>query len=142
MGVIERVLQPTEWISSVVVARKPNGDTLLCLDPRPLNKALKRCHHPFISIEDILSSLGKAKIFSKVDCSNIYWQVPLDEESSLLTTFHTPFGRYKWKRMPFGISPAGEIFRQRVDHAIESLDRVFTIADEILIVGNGNSTGY
>ena len=53
---------------------------------------LKRCHHSIKSIKDILPSLGKAKIFSKVNCSNGYWQVPLDEESSLLTTFHTLFG--------------------------------------------------
>jgi len=135
------VLQPTEWISFVVVARKLNGDIRLYLDPRPLNKDLRRCHHSIKSIKDILPSLGKAKIFSKVNCSNGYWQVPLDEESSLLTTFHTPFGRYKWKHMPFGISPAGEIFQQRLNQAIEGLDGVFTIADDILIVGNGNLTG-
>ncbi len=97
-GIIERVYQPTQWISSVVVAKKSNGDICLCLDPRPLNKALKRCHHPMQTIENILPELGKAKVFSKLDCLNGYWQVPLDEESSLLTTFGTPFGRYKWKR--------------------------------------------
>lgn len=86
-------------------------------------------------------ALGKAKIFSKVNCSNGYWKVPLDEESSLLTTFHTPFRRYKWKHTPFGILPAGEIFQQRLDQAIEGLDGVFTIVDDILIVGNGNLTG-
>jgi hypothetical protein len=97
-GIIERVYQPTQWISSVVVAKKSNGDICLCLDPRPLNKALKRCHHPMQTIVTILPELGKAKVFSKLDCLNGYWQVPLDEESSLLTTFGTPFGRYKWKR--------------------------------------------
>ena len=86
-GIIERVYQPTEWISSIVVAKKSNGNIRLCLDPRPLNKALKRCHHPMQTIEGILPELGKAKVFSKLDCLNGYWQVPLDEESFLLTTF-------------------------------------------------------
>ena len=56
-------------------------------------------------IEDILPELSKAKIFTKVDCKDGYWQIKLTEESSFLTTFATPFGRYKWNRMPFGTSP-------------------------------------
>ncbi|CAB3997530.1 RNA-directed DNA polymerase from transposon BS, partial [Paramuricea clavata] len=105
LEVIERVDYPTDWVSAIVVAPKPNGKIRLCLDPRPLNKALKRCHHPIPTIDDVLPELSNAKVFTKVDCSNGYWQVELDEESSLLTTFNTPFGRFKWQRMPFGISP-------------------------------------
>jgi hypothetical protein len=138
-GIFERVYQPTEWINSIVVAKKSNGSIRLCLDPRPLNKALKRCHHPMQTIEDILPELGKAKVFSKLDCLNGYWQVPLDEESSLLTTFGTPFGRYKWKRLPFGISPADEIFQSRLDQAIDDLEGVKTVADDILVIGNSDS---
>ena len=135
--VIERVNGPTEWVSALVVVAKPNGKIRLCLDPRPLNKALKRCHHPIPTIDDVLPELSNAKVFTKVDCSNGYWQVKLDDESSLLTTFNTPFGRFKWKRMPFGISPAGEIFQQRLDQTIEDLEGVRTVADDILITGNG-----
>ena len=91
------------------------------------------------TIEDILPELGKANVFSKLDCLNGYWQVPLDEESSLLTTFGTPFGRYKWKRLPFGISPAGEIFQSRLDQAIDNLEGVKTVTDDILVIGNGDS---
>ena len=65
------------------------------------------------------------------------WQVPLDHESTLLTTFNTPFGRYKWNRMPFGISPIGECFQRRLDQAIEGLTGVWTVADDILAIGNG-----
>ena len=78
-------------------------------------------------------------MFSKLDCKNGYWQVPLDHDSSVLTTFNTPFGRYKWNRMPFGISPAGEIFQRRLDQAIEGLAGVRTVADYLHIVGNGES---
>ncbi len=138
-GIIERVYQPTEWISSVVLAKKSNGGIRLCLDPRPLNKALKKCHHPMQTIEDILPELAKAKVFSKLDCLNGYWQVPLDEESSLLTTFGTPFGRYKWKRLPFGISPARQIFQSRLDQVIDDLGGVKTVGDDILVIGNSDS---
>ena len=65
-----------------------------------------------------------------------YWQIKLDHESSMLTTFNTPFGRFRWTKMPFGISPAGEIFKRRLDQAIEGLNGVKSVADDILIIGN------
>lgn len=138
---LEIVEAPTEWVSSIVVAPKPNGKIRLCLDPRPLNQALRRCHHPLPNIEDINPELADAKVFTKVDCKNGYRQVPFDEQSSLLTTFNTPWGRYKWKRMPFGISQAGERFQQRLYQAIAGLPGVRTIANDILITENGATIG-
>ena len=121
--------------------KKSNGKIRLCLDPQPLNRALKRCHYPILTIEEVLPDLANAKVFTKLDCKNGYWQVKLDEDSSTLTAFNTPFGRYKWTRMPFGISPAGEIFQRRLDQAIEGLDGVRTVADDLLIIGNGETVG-
>lgn len=83
---------------------------------------LKRCHFPMQVIKDILPELGKAKIFTKVDWKDGYWQIKLTEETSLLTTFATPFGRCKWNRTPLGVSSAGEIFQQRLHEAVEGLD--------------------
>ena len=90
-------------------------------------------------IEDILPELGKANIFTKVDCKDGYRQIKLTEESSLLMTFATPFGRYKWNRTPFGISPASEIFQLRLHEAVEGLDGVYAIADGILVAGTGDT---
>lgn len=81
-------------------------------------------------IEDILPELGNAKIFTKVDCKDGYWQVKLTEESSLLTTFATPFGR--WNRMPFGISPASEIFQLSLRATVEGPELQGAIADHDL----------
>ena len=92
----------------MVVVRKKNNDIRICLDPTNLNKAIKRPHYALTTIEDILPDLAKAKVFSVVDASNGFWQVELDKKSSLLTTFATPFGRYRWKRLPFGICSASE----------------------------------
>ena len=138
-GVIEKVERSTEWVNSMVITRKANGNLRLCLDPKPLNKALKRCHFPMPVTEDILLELGKAKIFTKLDCKDGYWQIKLTEESSLLTTFATPFGRYKWNRMPFGILPASEIFQLCLHEAVEGLDGVYAIADDILVAGTGDT---
>lgn len=81
-------------------------------------------------IEDILPELDNAKIFTKVDCKDDYWQVKLTEESSLLTTFATPIGR--WNRMPFAISPASEIFQLRLHTTVEGPELQSAIADHDL----------
>ena len=51
----------------------------------------------------------------------------------------TPFRRYRWRRMPFGVSPAPEIFQEKLDRLIESLDGVFAVFDDILVIGEGES---
>ena len=139
IGVIAKVSRPTEWVSALVVERKKNGKLRLCLDPRPLNKALKRSTYPIPVVDDLLPRLSKAKIFTVCDARNGYWQVKLNESSSLLTAMATPFGRYVWKRMPFGVSPAPEIFQEKLDQVIEGLEGVFAVFDDILIIGEGDT---
>ncbi|KAL5467268.1 hypothetical protein EMCRGX_G031471 [Ephydatia muelleri] len=84
----------------------------ICLDPRPLNKVILREHYQLPTLEDISTRLTGAKVFSKLDASHGYWQVPLDEESQLLITFNSLFGRYCYTRMPFGIKSVQEIFQK------------------------------
>ena len=106
------------------------GIQIVSRPPTP-KQGLKTVSPSDTNHDDVLPELSNAKVFTKVDFSNGYWQVKLDDDSSNLTTFNTPFGRFKWKRMPFGISPAGEIFQQRLDQAIDCLDGVQTVADDI-----------
>lgn len=63
----------------------------------------------------------------------------LDEESSRLTTFQTPWGCYRWHRMPFEITPALEIFQMKLDQDLENLKGVCKIADDTLITGQGDT---
>ena len=139
LGVIKAVDTPTDWVSSLVLVKKPSGKLWVCIDPQPLNKALKCSHYPIPVIDDILMDLSKAKVFSVCDVKNGFWHVGLDEESSYLTTFGTPFGWYRWLKMPFGISPAREYFQHCLDQATEGLPGVRTVADDILILGEGNT---
>jgi len=76
----------------MVVVRKP-GKLRLCIDPKDLNKVIKRPHYPLPTIEDIRPKLTNAKLFSILDAKNGFWQIQLDESSSYLTTFWPPFGR-------------------------------------------------
>ena len=86
---------------------------------------------------NIQTSLEKSWVFSKVDLKEGFLQVELDEESSKLTVFQTPWGRYRFHRMLFGITPAPEIFQMKLDQNLEGLKGVFKIADDILITGQG-----
>ena len=109
--VISPIQEPTDWISSMIAAKKPDGNIRLCIDPHYLNLALKRSHYPLPVIEEILPELSKAKVFNKVDLKEGFLQVELDEETSKLTVFQTLWGRYRFHRMPFGITQPRKFFR-------------------------------
>ncbi len=138
LDIIKPVSAPTPWVSSLLTIDKPNK-LRICMDPKDLNVAIKRSHYPLSTIEDVLPDLGRAKVFSTLDAKNGFWQVELDEESSHLCTFNTPFGRYRWLRMPFGITSAPEEFQRRQDQVIEGLRGVRGVADDILVYGEGST---
>ena len=119
----------------MLVVSKKNGKIRICLYPKDLNKAILRENYPMPNIEDIATRLHGAKVFSVLDAKNGFWHVKLDEESSHLTTFHTPFGRYRWWRMPFGISSAPEVFQRRTHELIEGLSGTKVVADDFVIAG-------
>ena len=136
-GILAPVTDPTRWVSQLVIREKKNGDLRICIDPRPLNKALKRPHYQLPVIDDVLPELNKARVFSKLDLASAFWQLKLDNESSLLTTFNSSFGRFRWIRLPFGTSVSSEIFQQRIHQALEELPGVICVADDILVYGKG-----
>ncbi|RXN17139.1 Transposon Ty3-G Gag-Pol poly [Labeo rohita] len=138
-GIIAQVEKSTDWISSMVVVKKPSGKLRICIDPRPLNKALRRQHFPLPTIDDVLPDLTKARVFTVCDVKDGFWHIRLLEESSYLTTFATPCGRYRWIRMPMGISPAPEVFQHRLTQALEGLPGIQIIADDILVCGEGDN---
>jgi hypothetical protein len=78
-------------------------------------------------------------VFSVLDARNGFWHVELDEDSSKLTCFNTPFGRYRWLRMPFGIKSAPEEYMRRQQQALEGLQGVKSIADDLLVYGVGET---
>ena len=137
--IIEPVTEPSPWISALMVAVKPNSKLRLCVDTRPLNKALKRQHYPTMTIDDVLPQLAKAKVYSTIDCASGFHHLRLDKRSSALTTFTTPFGRFRWKRMCFGISPAPEIWQAKMNEVFSGLRNVVCIADDVLCFGVGDT---
>ena len=139
LRIIEKVIEPTPWVSSPVIVQKPNGQIRVCLDLKKLNKVLRGSHYPTPTVEDILPELTRAKVFSTVDAKNDFWHVELDDDSSRLTTFNSPFGRFCWRHLPFGLCSTPEEFQRRLNHTLDALTGVLTIHDDILIFGEGST---
>ena len=136
-NILAPVSEATDLVSSMVTVVKPNK-LRICIDPKDLKRAIKRPHYPLPTVEEVATSLSKAKMFSVLDAKSGLWQVPLDEASSRLTTFNTLFGRYRWLRMPFGISSAPEEFQKRMNDTFRDLKGTAVIADDLLVYGEGD----
>ena len=117
-GIISKVVEPTPWCSNEVIRETPRK-VQICIDPsQTINKAILRPFYQIPTLNEQLHRLAHAKCFSLVDVHDGFLHIPLDEESSHMTTMHTSYGRYHWRRLPFGISSAPEEFQMRLISAL------------------------
>ena len=117
-----------------MTVKKPNRKLRVGLDPRNLNKAIKRQHYKLPPAEELFSEMTSACYFSKLDASNRYWQIKTDTESKFLT-FATPFGRFCFKHLPYSILSASEIFQANISEIIEGLEGARNSQDDIILWG-------
>ncbi|KAL5516836.1 hypothetical protein EMCRGX_G002260 [Ephydatia muelleri] len=135
LGVISKVDIPTPWCAGMVVAQKPNGAIRFCVDLKPLNESVLREVYPLPRVDEILAQLFGSRVFSKLDANSGFWQIPLALSSRLMTTFVTPFGRYHFNKLPFGISSAPELFQKRMSNILSGLKGTLCLIDDVLIFG-------
>ena len=135
MGVTSRVDEPTPWCSLMVVTPKPNGDVRICIDIIKLNENISREAHPLPSVDFTSGKLAEANIFSKIDCNSAFWQRKLSEDSRLLTTFITPFGRFCFNHLPYGILIGTEQFQKVMTDLLGDIDGVEVQTDDVLVHG-------
>ena len=135
LGVIKRVTEPTEWCAPIVVVPKENDKVRLCVDYTHLNQAVKRERHQLPTVESVLAQMAGAKVFSKLDANSGFHQIKLSEESKPLTTFITPFGRYCYNRLPFGINSGPEHFQMQIHQVLENQSGVACIMDDMVVYG-------
>ena len=138
-GIISKVTEPTPWCAGMVVVPKQGGAVRVCVDLKGLNENVLRETHPIPGVDDTLAQLTGATVFSKVDANSGFWQIPLSEDSRLLTTFITPHGRYCFNKLPFGISSAPELFQSRMNRILEGLEGNLCHMDDVLIYGTGQA---
>ena len=136
-GILHKVdiSEPIEWLHSFVCVKKSNGKIRLCLDPTHLHKWIIRPCHSAKLVDVILHRLNGAKFFTVVNSTSSFFNHKLDEESSKLTTFGTPFGRYRYLRMPMGASLSSDEYQYKVDGHLEHIENCVAIADDIIAFG-------
>ena len=132
----------TPWVYSTVVTRKPNDTIRLCLNSRDLNKAIRRTPYYVRNIDDVISKVSGASHFSILDARSGFRQVELDDESSKLCTFSTPWGKYRWKRLPFGRSCSGDMFQEKMDNVFGNLYGLSGIANDTFVYGKSEAEHY
>jgi hypothetical protein len=135
LGVIKKTNIPTDWVLPLVLVEKANGDIRVCVDPMTLNIYIKREHYHLPHKSEILSEMAGAKFFSKLDAAQGFYQIQLDEPSSQLCTVATPFGRYSFQRLPFGVSCAPEMFHAKVQQLFDKEQGVKVFVDDIVVWG-------
>ena len=122
--VFKKVTKPTDWLNSLVTVDKPNGSIRICLNPKDLNDVIKRQQYPNKTLDDILPDFTDAKIFSRFDARSGYWYIVLTEKYSFLTILQTPFGRYRFLQLLFGLKMAQDEFISKMDQCLEGLPGV------------------
>lgn len=135
-NLIKKSNDSTDWCHNMVIVRKPNGQLRIALDPKELNESIKRHFFQIPTLEELTSKLAGAKYFSVLDATQGFLQVKLDKESSKLCTFATPFGRYQFLRLPYGICSAPEVFQEKMFEIFGSVEGCCFYIDDLLIYGN------
>lgn len=135
-GIIAKTDDYSEWCHVLVLApKKDKFDFRLCIDPHDLNKCILDETFLIPTLEDLKTKLKGVKYFTVLDLKDGFWQIALDEESQKLCTFATPFGNYKFLRMPFGIKSGPKVFG-KMNHAnFGDILNVFAYMDDILVTG-------
>ncbi|GAB1597522.1 uncharacterized protein K02A2.6-like, partial [Argonauta hians] len=128
-----------EWAAPTVYVKKKSRDIRVCADfSTGLNEALEDYNYPLPSPEDIFTKLNGGKVFSKVDLSDAYLQVPVDDHCSNLLCTNTNRGLYKFKRLAFGVKVAPAIFQQIMDMMLQDLEFATAYLDDIIITSKNN----
>ena len=134
-GIVSKVDVPTPWCAGIVAVPKKSGTVRICVDLKRLNQSVMREIYPLPKVDETLAQLSGATVFTRLDANSGFWQIPLSTDSRLLTTFITPFGRYCFNKLPFGISSAPEHFQMRMSRILSGLAGVVCQMDDVLIFG-------
>ena len=128
--------EATDWCHNLVLVCKPNGNRHVCLDHRTINNALRFNVHNSRTFQDITSSIRHVAKVSKIDANSGFWTLPMDANSQLLTTFNTPWGRYCFTKMPFGLNQAQYFFQFYMDQNFRDINPTTNlITDDVMMHG-------
>ncbi|CAF3938147.1 unnamed protein product, partial [Rotaria sp. Silwood1] len=137
--ITEGVLEPitvSKWAAPIVVVPKPGGKVRICADfSTGVNQALDIDQYPLPKPNDLFVALNGGTLFSKIDFSEAYLQVELDDDSKELLVINTHKGLFRFNRLPFGIASAPSIFQKIMDQMLSGLEGTACYLDDIIVTG-------
>ena len=127
--------QPESWVSRMLFREKPDGTLRPCVDPRPLNKALDKAenHSDLPVVSQLIEEIANDAVFTCLDYKQGFWQAELDEISSKACAVATPFGTYRFKRLPYGLKSSPEIFHKKSAQFFGNIPHVRIYIDDVLL---------
>lgn len=132
----------SEYGSPIVPVPKKDGSIRICGDFRYVNSQLEIDRYPIPRVEDLFAEMQKGELFSKIDLSQAYMQLRLDEYSQKICTISTHRGLFSYKRLPYGIASAVGIFERIIEQTLLGLRGVKCFLDDIIISGPDDETHY
>ena len=135
LGILEKV-DISEWAAPIVPVMKPSGEIRLCGDYKvSINPHLEINQYPLPHPELLFAALNGGVQFTKLDLSEAYLQIPLEEQSKKYLVINTHKGLYRFTRLPYGVAAAPSIFQQIMDQILPKLPGVVCYLDDILVTG-------
>ena len=123
----------SSWSAPIIVVPKGDGGKHLVIDYRALNKVTRKFTWPMPKVEDIFSKLNGATYFTTLDLHAGYHHIPLDKSSIPKTAFNSPFGKYEYIKVPFGLAQAPAYFQELMTGILKDFPFAIAYLDDIII---------
>ena len=134
-GIIERI-DASPWVSPIVVTqRRGGGKPRMCVDLREPNKSMVCDCYPLPHMDELLTNLRGATMFSTIDLASAYHQMLLHPDSRDITAFITHEGLFRFCRVPFGLASAPSAFQKMMSTILSGLPGVQAYLDDIICYG-------
>ena len=123
----------SSWSPPIIVVPKGDGGKCLVIDYRALNKVTRKFTWPMPIVEDIFSKLNRATYFTTLDLRAGYHHIPLDKPSIPKTAFNSPFSKFEYVKVPFGLAQAPAYFQELMTGILKDFNFTIAYLDDIII---------
>ena len=135
-GIITQIFS-SDWSSPTVSVIKPDGSLRLSADfSTTVNKYIKPVNSPLVTIDEAILSIGKARVFSKLDLKQAFLQLPVHDDSKQYLVINSPYGLFRYTYLPFGLTSSPGIFQSFISKILSHIPGVLCYQDDILVLSH------